>query len=430
MEQHRRQNKQDTALVQWHGQCHGFEHERSCWDMPSLAVASSADARPGYDSMDASEYLDSAETLRLKCKKLAEMYLKSQCPIVYTGAGLSTGAGIGDYASQADGSLSNAVPPRPAMLAEIQNRAGVPGTQSKPSDTAFRSPLCAQPTLAHRVLVAMHKKKALRWFNQNHDGLPQKAGLPQEAINEIHGAWHAPDNSVVPMSGSLRDDLFSDLLKYEQRTDLAIAVGTSLCGMNADRVVTSVAERAASRQPDQLGSVVIGLQRTKHDDSCTLRIFGKCDDVFAAVAQELQLDEGDYLASPATFWCPPVLLGRDQETYEFHGLSYNAFGERSFTKTSLDLRDDAELVIPTGMHAGAIGTVNGMDREGNIKCIFKLKPKVGKLRAPVPMLIGRWWIQAAVDGTVWQLPAVNKPSEDDDSEPAGRLRAAMEAYAS
>jgi len=357
---------------------------------------------------------------------LARLIRQSRCCIIYSGAGLSTSAGINDYASQAQGSLSGAAPPpRSAMLAEIRDaRAG---------DTAasFRSPLCAQPTVAHRVLASMHASGLFhRWINQNHDGLPQKAGLPQQAINEIHGAWHAPDNPVVQMSGSVRDDLFADLLNCERDADLAIAVGTSLCGMNADRVVLSAAQRAAKGISGQLGSVVIGLQRTVHDESSTLRIFARCDDAFAALADELSIN-----VPPAPlkgeFFSPPALVGRSEDEYMFPGIPYNALGEHSSeVSTRLDLRDDVEVVIPSGMHAGALGVVDGFDREGNLRCRFKLKPKVGTLRAPVMMLLGRWWIQAAVDGAVPLLPVVNKPADEDQSQSAECLRISMQKYAS
>ena len=35
------------------------------------------------------------------------------------------------------------------------------------------------------------------WVQQNHDGLPQKAGFPQERINEIHGSWYDPGNPAT-----------------------------------------------------------------------------------------------------------------------------------------------------------------------------------------------------------------------------------------
>ena len=59
--------------------------------------------------------------------------------------------------------------------------------------------------LGHRVLVGLHRANYLhRLIQQNHDSLPQKAGLPQEALNEIHGAIHAPDNPVVPIGRHVR----------------------------------------------------------------------------------------------------------------------------------------------------------------------------------------------------------------------------------
>merc|ERR1740130_761080 len=208
------------------------------------------------------------------------------------------------------------------MHAEIRSRSGSATAAGAAAPSSFRSPLCCQPTTAHRALVAMHAGGYIhRWVNQNHDGLPQKAGLPQEAINEIHGAWHAPDNPVVQMTGKLRGDLFADLLRCEREADLAIAVGTSLCGMNSDRVVTSAANRAAKGLQGQFGSVVIGLQRTVLDETSTLRIFARCDDVFAMLAQELAVDVLPACAD-GEFFSPAVLVGRAEADYVFEGISY------------------------------------------------------------------------------------------------------------
>lgn len=421
-----------ASPAECHGCCYGFSGERDTWAAPRLVVHSDAEARPGYDSMSASEYADTNEVLRAKVRALAGFVRRSKFCVIYSGAGLSTDAGIGDYASQAEGSVSGvAVPSRPSMLAEIRSRNGeTSGPSSSASSNALRSPLCAQPTLAHRVLVGMHKAGYIRrWVNQNHDGLPQKAGLPQEAINEIHGAWHAPDNPVVPMSGSLRDDLFSDLLECERNSDLTIAVGTSLCGMNADRVVTESAARAASGDSGQLGSVVIGLQRTVLDSGTTLRIFARCNDVFALLADELAVQVAPALPD-GEFFVPPVLVGRCEDDYLFADLPYDEAGKRSTeVKMTLDLRDDARLVIPSGMHAGAVGVIDGFDREGNVRCRFKLKPKKGNLRAPVMLLLGRWWVQAAADSTVPMLPVVNEPAEDASSPAAKSILELVNVYA-
>lgn len=406
------QDRLQASPAACHGRCYGFEQQRDGWAAPRLVVRCDADARPGYSSMSASEFADDDEVLRGKVRALAELLRQARHCVVYSGAGLSTGAGIPDYASQSPDSLSCAGRPPPVA-------------------SALLSPMCAQPTLSHRVLVALHKAGRMhRWVNQNHDGLPQKAGLPQEAINEIHGAWHAPDNPVVPMTGTLREDLFADLSECRQKADLTIAVGTSLCGMNADSVVTEVAQRAASRTKGSLGSVVIGLQRTVHDEEATLRIFARCDDTFAMLAEEMSLEAP---APSGEFFVPPVLVGRAEADYVFRDLPYDAAGNRitedaaSGARLTLDLRDDAELVITGGMHAGATGVVDGFDREGNVRCRFKLKPKSGTLRAQVQMPLGRWWAQAAVDGTVSRLPVVNPP--EGSSQSAQRLLDLVSAYA-
>ena len=52
-------------------------------------------------------------------------------------------------------------------------------------------------------------------------------------MNSIHGDWFDISNPVVQFSGSLRSDLFDDMLKKERRTDLCLCLGTSLSGMNA-----------------------------------------------------------------------------------------------------------------------------------------------------------------------------------------------------
>lgn len=257
---------------------HGFLGDPS-WPLPRLAVRCDAEARPGYTSKKAHEYLDEPQVLAAKVKLLAQLIRKSSKPICLAGAGLSTSSGIGDYASRAAGSASL-----------IHKARGT---------TKRQSGLRARPTKAHRVLAAMSQAGFLyRFVQQNHDGLPQKAGMAQAALNEIHGSWWSPDNPVVPMSGDLRSDLFEDVLNVEENTDLCMAVGTSLVGMNVDRVVETVAKRAYRQHVKRrvplasmthLGSVIIGIQQTRLDATCSVRMFGFTDDVFTLLAKELGL---------------------------------------------------------------------------------------------------------------------------------------------
>jgi len=111
--------------------------------------------------MNASEYQDDPDVLREKIACLAKMVLSSKQMTAYTGAGISTSSGIGDYATKG---------------------------KEKSKKKKAGSMLLARPTLAHRTLTALHEAGYLKhWIQQNHDGLPQKAGFPQEHMNEIHG---------------------------------------------------------------------------------------------------------------------------------------------------------------------------------------------------------------------------------------------------
>lgn len=135
---------------------------KSSWPDPDMTRRDEAEARPGYTMVKRHEYHDKEEVLAAKVSALAAAIQTADHGVIYAGAGLSTSAGISDYASSRGG--------------------------------GGMSPLLAEPTVAHRLLVAMSHQGLFRggWIQQNHDGLPQKAGLPQEQINEIHGAWFDP----------------------------------------------------------------------------------------------------------------------------------------------------------------------------------------------------------------------------------------------
>lgn len=254
-------NTSEGMQNQWHG----LLGKGTAWQAPCVVAQSAEEARPGYDAGDASEYLDSREVLVSKAKLLAQMWTRSgRNTVLYTGAGLSTASGIGDYASKA----SNSVAPH----------------KTRGSSTCSRLEL--RPTLAHHALAAIEEKGLIgNWVQQNHDRLAQKAGFPQARINEIHGAWGDMKNQVKMMDDSLRQDLLTWLCAWADRATMCVALGTSLCGMNADQIPQAVAERFAQSSGE--GLVIIGLQRTVYDNVASLRIWGLCDDVMKLVAKEL-----------------------------------------------------------------------------------------------------------------------------------------------
>jgi hypothetical protein len=144
-------------LTGTHAEMHGSLGER-IWKPPALKTFCAVQARPGYDSCEAHEYQDEDEVMEEKVKVLADLITKSRCTILYTGAGISTASGISDYATRS--------------------------AQREESTEKIVFPLNARPSKSHRILVALYRAGLIKgWIQQNHDGLPQKAGLPQSAIN-------------------------------------------------------------------------------------------------------------------------------------------------------------------------------------------------------------------------------------------------------
>eukprot|EP00670_Eutreptiella_braarudii_P003418 CAMPEP_0174288848 /NCGR_PEP_ID=MMETSP0809-20121228/22482_1 /TAXON_ID=73025 ORGANISM="Eutreptiella gymnastica-like, Strain CCMP1594" /NCGR_SAMPLE_ID=MMETSP0809 /ASSEMBLY_ACC=CAM_ASM_000658 /LENGTH=332 /DNA_ID=CAMNT_0015386361 /DNA_START=32 /DNA_END=1027 /DNA_ORIENTATION=- len=253
-----------TNPVTWHG--HLMQPD---WDPPILVASSQEEARPGYISCIASEYFDTKATLARKVKVLAHLIRKSKQCCVYTGAGISTTTGVGDYASKAKGS-------------KAPHLAG--------NGSAGGNRLSAAPAQSHHCLAALERKGHVKhWLQQNHDRLAQKAGFPQAKLNEIHGAWGDDKNPVLMMDDKLRPDMIRWMQQWESQADLCLAMGTSLCGMTADVVAEGVAHRFMQGEAGLLGLCIINLQQTPYDDRCALRIWGLLDDVLKLLAKELKV---------------------------------------------------------------------------------------------------------------------------------------------
>jgi len=349
------------------------------WGAPRLVRACNDEARPGYKTMLAHEYEDEPEVLNAKVQILADLIRRSKACVAYTGAGISTASGISDYATKAAGSAG--------------------GVQKK----TRRSPYEAEPSLAHRVLTAMYTAGSLKhWVQQNHDGLPQKAGFPQKDMNEVHGAWWDPSNPVVPMDGTLREDLVTSMYEWAAKADLCLALGTSMVGMNADRVAVDPAQRAQRRAEGALGTVIVTLQQTQYDKLSSLRIFAKIDTVMERLAAELKLLEP--LAAPAPARAPPCAL--------LSGLPYGPDGcRKAGASLTLDLRVGSRCRIVNQpkwdeeRHGNVCIVVEAPDaiaREGHVMIQFDSPGKKSVTR-----FVGSWWLDAARAGEVEVLPLLS-----------------------
>eukprot|EP01043_Picozoa_sp_COSAG02_P047153 COSAG02_NODE_4488_length_5300_cov_3.299366_3_plen_460_part_00 len=336
--------------------------------------------------------------------------------VAFAGAGVSTAAGIADYASHELGKDSLSAANKTVEWMDLQ------------------------PTFAHNALAALHSAGHLKSvLSQNHDGLFQKAGIPQACVNEIHGGWYDPSNPTVPMSGECRGDLSKWLLEMEQQADLVLVLGSSLAGMTAELLVTSCAKRASRGWDGALGSVICGFQRTRHDSVAALRFYCSCDTLLEALVQELEI------AVPA---CHCTIPRTDPADDVFELPRYDAStGKRisdgaSDTGCTLDLRSGAMIAVTgSSYHALDRGVVIGRDAQGHWDLVMLHKKVYGivgvasatgsswqqDLAMPTattsgwadaqlarePDLkrqrakLGRWWVEQAMAGDVDVLPIVS-----------------------
>jgi len=395
---------------------HGFDAPAGLTD-PTRVVECDAIARPNMhgDSIKAHEYHDAPNALATKVKALAALIRRSRSCCLYTGAGISTAAGIKDYASKAGG--------RSSVLPKSRSLEGTPFEPRQAAD--------AEPTYAHRALVALYEHGLINgdWINQNHDGLPQKAKMPTHAVNDIHGSWWDPSNPVVPMDGRLRADLVRRLNETKRSADLVIAMGTSLSGVAADQVVSDIghARRAArdtalptsdlgsgsvdepcgatadtvksvaapsSSTSGVLGAVIINVQQTRLDGCAALRIFATCDEVLAMLVRELSVD------------VPPApRVAKLPRTHVWSGLPYDASsGERlpeGAACSMVDLSPGKRVKLADGnppmAPIGMLGTVKSRTPHGH----YEIAMDNGTFAR-----LGAWIMEAAKNGELEKLPLV------------------------
>ena len=358
--------------------------------------------------LTASEFEDQPDVMRAKVAQLAQLMRISRRTVVYSGAGIS---------------------------ASVVGQAALSGT-NKVGWTGCKT--AAQPTPTHHALSLLGRSGLIHgWVQQNHDGLPQKAGFPQELICEVHGSWFDPSNPVVKYSGCLKNHEYNWMERETAEADLVLVMGTSLGGLCADQVATECADRAS--EGASLGPIIINLQQTDVDGQMSLKLSGKTDDVLGMLLEALGLPRPD--ASNAVKW---PLVHAALVPYDANG---KRLPEGSDTPWMwLDLRPGAKVKLtkghnhqgakqPNTMHIGAkkgqkfqgkelanvgpgFGTVSKRDEETDS---FKLSIEGAIIR------MGVWWLDAAARGGPQLLPLVNQVpvfADCKDTAIVGRLQAA------
>ena len=131
------------------------------------------------------EFFDDPKTLQTKIRRLAELIRNSKHFCAFTGAGISTAAGIADFRSGINTKLDTGAG-KWAKEAAVQTGKA---SQIKKAKRKTRS-IKAIPTQSHMALVALMTqgpKYLKHLISQNTDGLHRRSGIPVHQLSELHG---------------------------------------------------------------------------------------------------------------------------------------------------------------------------------------------------------------------------------------------------
>lgn len=296
------------------------------------------------------EHFDSPEVLAKKVKELAQIVRDSKHMIAFTGAGISTAAGVPDFRSGMNTCLETG-PGKWEKDAHAKEH-GLKSTQEVVQKKVKKSvmPIKAHPTFTHMALRTLlngdgskacigadgkpvkHDIKMKQIISQNTDGLHRRSGVTCTQLCELHGnsnlekcdakggcwAQYLRDfrcrNPKIGVKthitgrvcdnpncgGKLRDTIinFGENLPESQldqaefhskRADLCIALGSSLTVTPAADFPESVGKKGKIDGGKSGKLIIINLQSTPLDRHAYMRLNGKCDDVMRMLMEELKI---------------------------------------------------------------------------------------------------------------------------------------------
>lgn len=264
---------------------------------------------------DKKEHFDEPEVLSEKLDRLAEMIKESSHTIFFTGAGISTSAGIPDFRS----GMNTVLPTGPGAWELRDHRQ----QRSKKHHTV--TVLQAIPTSTHMSIVSLLEADDIGVkyvVSQNTDGLHLRSGVDGKCLSELHGNTNLETcskckkkylrdfrtrnakkvhdhktgrycadpkcrgelkDSIINFGESLPEKALNKAYEHAEKADLCICLGSSLTVSPANEIPENIAKRKKRL-------VIVNLQTTPLHRRCDLAIHALCDDVMNGVMQRLNID--------------------------------------------------------------------------------------------------------------------------------------------
>jgi len=246
-------------------------------------------------------------------ERLAQLIVKSQKVVVFTGAGISTESGIPDFRSP--GGVWSRYDPEDFT---IQKFLSGPTARKTIWRMAVEGGLLteAKPNLAHYAIAELHRSGKLDCvITQNIDNLHQKAGVPEDKVFELHGnmGWvvclscrrRFPMSDVLQKIGegvevpdcpecqgilkpdavffgeALPQETLQEAIRRARNCDLLVVIGSTLLVYPAAYVPTYAKEAGAAL-------AIVNLTPTPFDHYAEVVIQDKAGEVMSRVMEKVR----------------------------------------------------------------------------------------------------------------------------------------------
>ena len=287
------------------------------------------------------------------------------------------------------------------------------------------------PSPAHSGLASLVERRIFSsWVQLCPDGLAQKASCSQEFLLEVHGSWYDPANPVVRSKGRLRADLYERLVREGEQADLVLVLGAAVtAGSVSDILLQSAAQRSLTGL--SLGSCIVSPRQTGLDGEATLRLFSSAQQFTRLLLQALSVPTSP---GPVCLQCGPGHSAR---------VRYDRQGVRSLTKTTvLNLSPGQRLRLSPAHNCQGSAQLKlrhilrpepELEKAGRVlSAVQRQRRVVGEGRVVrfspvqaawelelegVKMLLGTWWMNAAINCSVDFLPLVNIDAREESVGP-------------
>ncbi|CAE7942353.1 SRT1 [Symbiodinium necroappetens] len=143
---------------------------RTCWEqlLANRRSLAKSDLQLLQTAASTAEHFDAASDMVSQAGKAAEVLRKSSRAICFTGAGLSTAAGLGDY----------------------RGKQGKWTLEAQGADLAYTTVYEElRPTFAHEAIAKLVEMGKIAYVvSQNADGLHHLSGIPYSKLSDVHGS--------------------------------------------------------------------------------------------------------------------------------------------------------------------------------------------------------------------------------------------------